>query len=1036
MRRWIRLNTKRVLALSVAGGLLGWGVQTYAQWVTQENNLTEGWNAVYLHVDTSYTSLENLVENPIQEIWLWEPAPVQQFIDSPLEPTGKGSRWMSWNRTNQLSSGLERLMGNAAYLIRISKPSPNSNGSSNFVWRVKGRPLPPSYSWSSTGLNFLGFPTPTSDPPTLMEFFEPEPGFLAQAKIYRYAGGELDTNNPTLVSPFDSSFLLRRDQAYWIEAGDRFHRYFGPFEVNLLNPSGLAFRNSIGQSRIRLRNRTDEQLTITLELLPSEPAPAGQPLITDVPPLLLRGTLDTNSLRFSSTRLTDAPRAWVLVPKGQPGSEVELVVGLNRDELNENGHPGELYAGILRLTDSLNLSQVEIPVSAEVETSTAGLWVGQASVASVDHALQSYVTITNETGSAQLVEELHLNDESVSPRAFSRSPKNISTRPRTRTSVVWEPAEWTVPGASNDRQRTPDLSGLLQELVQSPTWKPDHALVFVVTGKGRRTAASYNGDEQGAPKLTVEYTFHQDEGGFEAYNDLSWAPGQLAQNITLFTTSAGPSAPPFGNQGMLVDYATGTHTPVTLSVEGGNWNSAAHTEIGALSSVGTDGYGTFHGKVDTTGVINYSTTDLVLTFSGLSTGSLYELVVFGNRDRVSYADRLSETTLSGAEGFRNESTLGSVFSGPSSDTTVIVNGYNTERGHVARFSQIAPGADGTIVLTQSDGGSARPPKFYINAVYLKSTKRPIAMQTQVARSSHDAEEQVQDGRVSLSSSDLELGEDKGRPQEVGIRFEELSLPRGATILSSHIQFTTDEVSTGSASLRIEAEVPPVTRYAWEAESGRILVFGGPENLQGSYLKDGPKKTAAGTVARPFPLRLIIHNDGTSARLLQRVYHGLDKKTNTVVATQEELLLPTHLKQARRISSVHLPTSEANIPWAFDGSIHVGANIRTTVDLSFDDQVSNPFLHTYHPDHDNLDPFFAPISRSGAESYGINRTITLNFRSPDEDDFDSLTQGNQTLSGDYAERVSFRARDNHTQEYNVRGSFRLNKISDIDTLTTP
>ena len=31
---------------------------------------------------------------------------------------------------------------------------------------------------------------------------------------------------------------------------------------------------------------------------------------------------------------------------------------------------------------------------------------------------------------------------------------------------------------------------------------------------------------------------------------------------------------------------------------------------------------------------------------------------------------------------------------------------------------------------------------------------------------------------------------------------------------------------------------------------------------------------------------------------------------------------------------------------------------TTVTLSYNDQASNPFLHTYHPDHDNLDATFS------------------------------------------------------------------------------
>lgn len=51
-----------------------------AQWLTQSITLKPGWNAVFLHVDPSHTTLDALVGadggNPIQEVWLWQPASV------------------------------------------------------------------------------------------------------------------------------------------------------------------------------------------------------------------------------------------------------------------------------------------------------------------------------------------------------------------------------------------------------------------------------------------------------------------------------------------------------------------------------------------------------------------------------------------------------------------------------------------------------------------------------------------------------------------------------------------------------------------------------------------------------------------------------------------------------------------------------------------------------------------------------------------------------------------------------------------------
>jgi hypothetical protein len=192
-------------------------------------------------------------------------------------------------------------------------------------------------------------------------------------------------------------------------------------------------------------------------------------------------------------------------------------------------------------------------------------------------------------------------------------------------------------------------------------------------------------------------------------------------------------------------------------------------------------------------------------------------------------------------------------------------------------------------------------------------------------------------------------------------------------------------------------------------------------------------TNFGSVVRPYSLRLIVHNDGTNAYLLQRVYYGLDRYTNLVVANAQGALDPTHLDSARRISATHLPWSSANSPWAFSGQFAQGGTLSTSVDLPYDDQVSNPFLHTYHPDHDNLDVTFKTQLAKGYESYEIKRQITLNITPPGSD-FTSLTSAAQTLSGTYLETILLSGRPSASRSFDVSGVFALNRLSTIATLT--
>lgn len=601
-RRWRRrldpvLAGIAFLALALASA--------QAQWLTQTFDLEEGWNAVQLHVDASHLTLDQLVgndlNNPIEEVWLWQPAAATgQFVQTPQEPIASGSQWAAWKRSGGGSSVLQRLVGNAAYLVYSTQV---------YTWSVQGVPVRPRYQWTTSGLNFLGFPTPPTGPPSFEAFLANVPELQENHEIYRYPGGPLGPSNPARIFAHRTT-PVRRGEAFWIRSGTVFNRYFGPFELVSAGSDGIDFSDQLSVYSLRLRNLTAEALTVTLALVASETPPAGQPTIAGVPPMLVRGDLNTTDLTHGYATLpVGTPVSWVLAGKGQPGSEIEVVLGLDRSAIT--AAPGALLAGLLRFTDSLGHSQVDLPVSATV-ASSSGLWVGGAAVTQVGQYLKSY---------------------------------------------------------QRDADNAP-----------------------VVDGDGR----------------------------------------------------------------------------------------------------------------------------------------------------------------------------------------YVVTGINTDLGSVPRF---------------------------------------------------------------------------------------------------------------------------------------------------------------------LPLRLIVHNPASGgAVLLQRVFTGVDAGQNFVVATHESVLNRNYLAEARRISAVHLPWSEENTGWTFDGNLGDAPVVSTTVTTEFADQAANPFLHTYHPDHDNLDARFENRLPQGSESYTIERNVTLEL-TPPTDDFGSRTAAGRTIGGNYLEtiRVLGLARAGgtiDTRQFEVRGAFTLNRIADVPSLTTP
>jgi hypothetical protein len=78
------------------------------------------------------------------------------------------------------------------------------------------------------------------------------------------------------------------------------------------------------------------------------------------------------------------------------------------------------------------------------------------------------------------------------------------------------------------------------------------------------------------------------------------------------------------------------------------------------------------------------------------------------------------------------------------------------------------------------------------------------LEVRVAASSDDAEERSS-GSMRLTSSDLELVYDRTNQQTVGMRFNGVDIPQGATIVNAYLQFQADETSSEVTSLTIQGE---------------------------------------------------------------------------------------------------------------------------------------------------------------------------------------------------------------------------------------
>ena len=227
---------------------------------------------------------------------------------------------------------------------------------------------------------------------------------------------------------------------------------------------------------------------------------------------------------------------------------------------------------------------------------------------------------------------------------------------------------------------------------------------------------------------------------------------------------------------------------------------------------------------------------------------------------------------------------------------------------------------------------------------------------------------------------------------------------------------------GSIAIRYERDAAGNTIYGTDGRPRIIEDLTTPQN--GGTLP-GVKKS--------YPLRVILHvNASGQATLLSHVLQGklatAPPEEPIGITTRESLLDPAELRHAVRLSVSHLPLDTDR---ALAGSFTSGGTLTSGPLITGYNQADNPFLHVYHPDHDNLDARFQNLLTAGVESFDIKRSIT--FAIDPVAPADAPTNwGTSTITGTYSERIE----GPYKTPIRVEGVFGLYKVSDIPAITRP
>ena len=153
---------------------------------------------------------------------------------------------------------------------------------------------------------------------------------------------------------------------------------------------------------------------------------------------------------------------------------------------NLNSHSPNLQLG--KYPVALRFTEIRIPKGARIE--------------------QAYVQFTAQNDDTEPT-DLIIQAEPTGNARPLRVTNDLASRTSTSASVTWAPEPWEVAGERSERQRTPDLAALIQEVVDRPDWQAGNALVllFGPSDGGQRDARSFDGAGrrlEHAPALYIE----------------------------------------------------------------------------------------------------------------------------------------------------------------------------------------------------------------------------------------------------------------------------------------------------------------------------------------------------------------------------------------------------------------------------------------------------------------------------------------------------------------------------------------------------
>lgn len=190
-----------------------------------------------------------------------------------------------------------------------------------------------------------------------------------------------------------------------------------------------------------------------------------------------------------NTSALSAP-ATVTIAQAAQSLMIQITNGADDTEEQTNG------------TIQLNSSDIEIVDEVGFSLQTVGVRFRNVTLPRNATIVSARIEFEVDEASGGVANIAITAENTANPAVYGTSAFNLTSRATLATVVPWQITDaWQV----DARHSTPDLTSLVQALVNRADWASGNAMSFVFSGTGSRTVESYEGEATAAPRLYIQY---------------------------------------------------------------------------------------------------------------------------------------------------------------------------------------------------------------------------------------------------------------------------------------------------------------------------------------------------------------------------------------------------------------------------------------------------------------------------------------------------------------------------------------------------